>query len=57
MTAQENRLQQQKQQTRREAAERYALMVAIVVRKAEANGVRKQRRAARRGRASVAKLA
>jgi hypothetical protein len=57
MFEQENRLQQQKQQIRREAAERYALMVAIVVRKAEANGVRKQVRAGRRARASVAKHA
>ena len=45
------------QQISREAAERYALMVAIVVRKAEANGVRKQVRAGRRARASVAKHA
>jgi hypothetical protein len=52
MSEQENRSQQQ---IRREAAERFALMVAIVVRQAEANGVRKQRRAGRRARASVAK--
>jgi hypothetical protein len=45
------------QQISREAAERYALMVAIAVRKAEAKGVRKQRRAVRRARASVAKPA
>ena len=54
MSEQENRSQQQ---IRREAAERFALMVAIVVRQAEANGVRKQRRAGRRVRASVAKPA
>jgi hypothetical protein len=54
MFEQENR---PRQQTSRETAERYALMVAIVVRKAEANGVPKRRRAVRRARASVAKPA
>lgn len=45
------------QQISREAAERYALMVAIVVRKAEAKRVRQRRRVGRRARASVAKPA
>jgi len=45
------------QQVRREAAERYALMVAIAVRKAPAKRVRRQRRGVRRARASVAKPA
>lgn len=45
------------QQISREAAERYALMVAIAVRKAPAKRVRQQRRAVRRARASVAKPA
>ena len=45
------------QQVRREAAERYALMVAIVARNAQAKRVRQRRRAVRRTRASVAKPA
>jgi hypothetical protein len=45
------------QQIRREAAERYAVMVAIAARKAGAKRVRQQRRVFRRARASVAKPA
>jgi hypothetical protein len=45
------------QQIRREAAERFAIMVAIVARKTQAKPVRQQRRAVRRTRASVAKPA
>jgi hypothetical protein len=44
------------QQINREAAERYALIVAIVARKAETKRVRRRRRI-RRSRASVAKPA
>jgi len=54
MFEQENRPQQQ---ISREAAERYALMVAIVARKPQAKPLRQQRRAVRRTRASVAKPA
>jgi hypothetical protein len=54
MFEQENRPQQQ---ISRDAAERYALMVAIVARKAQAKPLRQQRRAVRRTRASVAKPA
>jgi hypothetical protein len=54
MFEQENRSQKQ---ISREAAERYALMVAIVARKAQANRVRQQGRGVRRKRASVAKPA
>jgi hypothetical protein len=45
------------QKVSREAAERYALMVAIAVRKSQAKRVRPQRRAVRRARASAAKPA
>ena len=45
------------QQISREAAERYAVMVAIAARKAGAKRVRQQRRVFRRARASVAKPA
>ena len=45
------------QQISREAAERYALMVVIAVRKAEAKRVRQRRRVFRRARSSVAKPA
>jgi hypothetical protein len=44
-------------QISREAAERFAIMVAIAERKAEAKGVRQQRRAVRKARASVAEPA
>jgi hypothetical protein len=54
MSEQEYRPQQQ---INRETAERFAIMVAIVARKAEAKRVPQQRRAVRRARASVAKLA
>ena len=45
------------QRISREAAERYAVMVAIAARKAGAKRVRQRRRAVRRARASVAKPA
>jgi hypothetical protein len=45
------------QQISREAAERFAIMVAIAVRKAEVKRVRQQRRAVRRARASAAETA
>lgn len=45
------------QQISREAAERFAIMVAITARKPEVKRVRRQRRAVRRARASVAKPA
>jgi hypothetical protein len=54
MFEQEHRPQQQ---ISREAAERFAIMVTIAARKAEVKQVRQQRRAVRRGRASVAKTA
>ena len=49
--------QRSQQQISREAAERFAIMVAIAARKADAKRGREQQRAARRGRASVAKPA
>ena len=55
MFEQESRPQQQ---ISREAAERFAIMVAIAERKAEAKRVRKRRRrAVRKSRASVAEPA
>ena len=45
------------QQISREAAERFAIMVTIAERKAEAKRVRRQRRAVRKARTSVAEPA
>jgi hypothetical protein len=54
MFEQENRPQQQ---ISREAAERFAIMVAITQRKAEAKRVRQRRRAVGKARSSVAESA
>jgi hypothetical protein len=54
MFEQEHRPQQQ---ISREAAERFAIMVAIAARKAEAKRVRPTRRAIRRARSSAAEPA
>ena len=48
---------QPQQQSSREAAERFAIMVAITARKPEVKRVRRQRRAVRRASASVPKPA
>jgi hypothetical protein len=46
-----------REQISREAAERFAIMVAIAQRKAAAKPARRQRRGVRKARASVAKPA
>ena len=49
--------QRPQQQISREAAERFAIMVAITARKAEAKRVRQRRRAVRQARSSAAESA
>ena len=49
--------QRPRQQISREAAERYAIMVAIAAGKAEVKQVRQRRRAVRKARSSVAEPA